>query len=552
MPSVTDEAPQRAIPAADKKAAAITEKSETAAATQTARLTEKVTAAETTASSNPLIATTEDSSAKASEPNTTPESKEATAPLATPETADSPTTTTDSIPHSAPFINEFDDPAIPLDVLEPPVREHQNLREWIQQREEERRLRRQQETSEARRGQVVDNSQETARRLSPLQPSSTVVPSVTAETEPSTPQSSPQAIPKAATSKSSTAESLAINPTTQTNPRDHSFDNIRAVLIFLVIFGHALEYFRLTDHVAEFIYVFIYFFHMPVFIFISGYFSKNLQRGRETAVRNFLLPYLLLNLLLSLIMLALGKIDEILILNPGWTLWYLYCMFIWRLLLPDLVKVRHILIASFVVAIFSGFLTEFGTYMAMARTLGFLPFFLAGYFCRPEHIARIRRFPYRRLLSLLIAAVGLLTASLWLAADLPPEILWGDRAYDLIGIPLWQNLLADIYLYALSFAFIFVFITLAKNRHRFYTIWGQNTLAIYLLHVYLVAPLVDIGDRIGAMNPPGGSWWGLPALQFFWLLAGSVTILWLLSRPIVSRGVAIALDRVTGWIIPKY
>lgn len=550
MPSVTDEAPQRAIPAADKKAAAITEKSETAAATQTARLTEKVTAAETTASSNPLIATTEDSSAKASEPNTTPERREATAPLATPETADSPTTTTDSIPHSTPFINEFDDPAIPLDVLEPPVREHQNLREWIQQREEERRLRRQQETSESRRGQVVDNSQEIDRLQS--QPSSTAVPSVTAETEPSTPQSSPQAIPKAATSKSSTAESLAINPTTQTNPRDHSFDNIRAVLIFLVIFGHALEYFRLTDHVAEFIYVFIYFFHMPVFIFISGYFSKNLQRGRETAVRNFLLPYLLLNLLLSLIMLALGKIDEILILNPGWTLWYLYCMFIWRLLLPDLVKVRHILIASFVVAIFSGFLTEFGTYMAMARTLGFLPFFLAGYFCRPEHIARIRRFPYRRLLSLLIAAVGLLTASLWLAADLPPEILWGDRAYDLIGIPLWQNLLADIYLYALSFAFIFVFITLAKNRHRFYTIWGQNTLAIYLLHVYLVAPLVDIGDRIGAMNPPGGSWWGLPALQFFWLLAGSVTILWLLSRPIVSRGVAIALDRVTGWIIPKY
>lgn len=550
MPSVTDETPQRAIPAADKKAAAITEKSETAAATQTARLAEKVTAAETTASSNPLIATTEDSSAKASEPNTTPERREATAPLATPETADSPTTTTDSIPHSTPFINEFDDPAIPLDVLEPPVREHQNLREWIQQREEERRLRRQQESSESRRGQVVDNSQEIDRLQS--QPSSTAVPSVTTETEPSTPQSSPQAIPKAATSKSSTAESLAINPTTQTNPRDHSFDNIRAVLIFLVIFGHALEYFRLTDHVAEFIYVFIYFFHMPVFIFISGYFSKNLQRGRETAVRNFLLPYLLLNLLLSLIMLALGKIDEILILNPGWTLWYLYCMFIWRLLLPDLVKVRHILIASFVVAIFSGFLTEFGTYMAMARTLGFLPFFLAGYFCRPEHIARIRRFPYRRLLSLLIAAVGLLTASLWLAADLPPEILWGDRAYDLIGIPLWQNLLADIYLYALSFAFIFVFITLAKNRHRFYTIWGQNTLAIYLLHVYLVAPLVDIGDRIGAMNPPGGSWWGLPALQFFWLLAGSVTILWLLSRPIVSRGVAIALDQVTGWIIPKY
>ena len=98
-------------------------------------------------------------------------------------------------------------------------------------------------------------------------------------------------------------------------------------------------------------------------------------------------------------MLAIGKIDQFMILSPGWTLWYLYCMFIWRLLLPDLVKVRRILILSFIVGIFSGFLTEFGTYMAMARTLGFLPYFLAGYFTTPEHVARIRKVPFRKTIS---------------------------------------------------------------------------------------------------------------------------------------------------------
>lgn len=36
-----------------------------------------------------------------------------------------------------------------------------------------------------------------------------------------------------------------------------------------------------------------------------------MSNGDEQAVRQFLLPYLLLNLILSLIMLAIGKIDQI-------------------------------------------------------------------------------------------------------------------------------------------------------------------------------------------------------------------------------------------------
>lgn len=465
------------------------------------------------------------------------------------------------------FVNDFDDPAIPLDVLDSPAHEHLTLREWIQLREAQRQQRRDAEgepvapdpesSTETAASEAEESLERPESSSSPAkdahqleETTDTATPNVPQQLPPASAQTSapPSAKPGATTA------TMAITtpaPPAKTS-RDFSFDNIRAVLIFLVIFGHAIEYFRLVDPVAEFIYVFIYLFHMPVFIFISGYFSKNLVRGRETAVRNFLLPYLLLNVVLTLIMLALGKIDEFAILNPGWTLWYLYCMFIWRLLLPDLVRVRHVLIVSLLVAIFSGFLTEFGTYMAMARTLGFLPFFLAGYFCQPHHIARIRNFPFRRVISLVVGCVGLLTAALWSVADLPPEILWGDRAYDLIGIPLWQSLLADIFLCGLSFAFIFVFITLAKNRRRFYTIWGQNTLAIYLLHVYLVAPLVDAGDRLAASGfGSTGNWFGTPALEFLLLLVGSVLILWLLSRPVVSRGVARVLDKVTGFVMKR-
>lgn len=50
------------------------------------------------------------------------------------------------------------------------------------------------------------------------------------------------------------------------------FDNIKTVLIILVVLGHALEEISL-EHEYGIIRACIYSFHMPAFIFISGYFS---------------------------------------------------------------------------------------------------------------------------------------------------------------------------------------------------------------------------------------------------------------------------------------
>lgn len=57
--------------------------------------------------------------------------------------------------------------------------------------------------------------------------------------------------------------------------RDYLFDNIKGLLIFLVVFGHLISYSSFKKiHSIDFIYLSIYIFHMPIFVFISGYFSK--------------------------------------------------------------------------------------------------------------------------------------------------------------------------------------------------------------------------------------------------------------------------------------
>lgn len=58
--------------------------------------------------------------------------------------------------------------------------------------------------------------------------------------------------------------------------RDYFFDNIKGFLIILVVFGHAIQYlaFKRNSPALLGLFMLIYSFHMPLFIFISGFFSK--------------------------------------------------------------------------------------------------------------------------------------------------------------------------------------------------------------------------------------------------------------------------------------
>ena len=54
--------------------------------------------------------------------------------------------------------------------------------------------------------------------------------------------------------------------------RVYYFDNLKAALIFLVVIGHVFE--LVTSRLIDIAYMFVYIFHMPLFIFVSGYFAK--------------------------------------------------------------------------------------------------------------------------------------------------------------------------------------------------------------------------------------------------------------------------------------
>src|SRR5699024_10109746 len=78
--------------------------------------------------------------------------------------------------------------------------------------------------------------------------------------------------------------------------KDLRMSNLKGILIFLVVFGHFIEIYKKEYYE---LFVFIYAFHMPVFIFISGYFAK---RMRKSKIINLILLYLIFQTFLNVIL----------------------------------------------------------------------------------------------------------------------------------------------------------------------------------------------------------------------------------------------------------
>ena len=114
---------------------------------------------------------------------------------------------------------------------------------------------------------------------------------------------------------------------TQIKERDFFFDNARALLIFLVVFGHLLQPYTESDTFLTSLYLTIYSFHMPCFLFISGYFAKKAgQPGYlEKVSKKLLVPYFIFFAFFSLYYYFTGKEDNVTLdpFDPVFALWFL-------------------------------------------------------------------------------------------------------------------------------------------------------------------------------------------------------------------------------------
>lgn len=183
--------------------------------------------------------------------------------------------------------------------------------------------------------------------------------------------------------------------------RDLYWDSLKFILIFLVVYGHIAPRYLEGSQFNMAIYNFIYMFHMPLFIFVSGRFSRIRDRKKYIhGIYRLFETYLVFQIIRSSIQVIKGEESlSVFFTTPQWTLWYLVVLIYWRLAvcyLPESIFQyrKGALISCFFISIIAGFIPIDNTF-AIQRALAFLPFFVMGYLSSEADVRKyIKKVPY--------------------------------------------------------------------------------------------------------------------------------------------------------------
>ena len=256
--------------------------------------------------------------------------------------------------------------------------------------------------------------------------------------------------------------------------RNLYWDNIKGILILLVVFAHFIYSFQDASPVIDRLVDYIYMFHMPAFVFVSGYFGKGDKAYSFERIIKLVFLYFIFN---SLIGFYDGFVS---LLYPMYSYWYLLGLIVWRLTAHHIAKFRFIIPILFVTALAAGFYSDIDNTFAVCRIIGFYPFYMMGYKFSKEQSGRLQDIKYPKRVAM---GLGVL-----LATGLIAVLSRGFFAYsdlDLMMYP-YQSFLAApgrVVLFVIAVLAILVLLLVSFEKNiPFFTDFGANSIWVYVLH----------------------------------------------------------------------
>lgn len=290
--------------------------------------------------------------------------------------------------------------------------------------------------------------------------------------------------------------------------RIYRYDNVKALLIFLVVLGHMTTDYVSDSHLVRWTTLWIYTFHMPAFIFLSGIVHKHYiteeraslgikgeTRMRWDKVLGFFLCGYGLKIFLQFTRTLMGQhplwhwIEE-----PGIP-WYLFVMAEYELLfylmrkIDEKAKPWMMITAAFALSAASGYFNFIDDTFCISRMINFLPIYMIGYYLdMKEFNSFIERKRYK------IAGACVLIVSLVVCRLLPwgrysfRKWFTGRRSYEFLSdffgsAAVTYGWLIRIAVWAVAIAITLSLIAIIPDKKLGHiTTTGARTLNIYFWH----------------------------------------------------------------------
>jgi fucose 4-O-acetylase-like acetyltransferase len=275
-------------------------------------------------------------------------------------------------------------------------------------------------------------------------------------------------------------------PARPSKARDPWFDNAKMALVTLVVVGHSWVLLPDTGAV-EHLYDFLYAWHVPAFVLVTGYLSRSFTYTRARLwqlLRTVAVPYLVFETLLALFRIYVGGEHlQDLFADPHWPMWYLSALFFWRLLTPVFRLMPAGVVVAVAISLAAG--AWAGNTLDMARILGLLPFFVLGLKATPERLEVLRRWPVQLAAVAVLAGIYVVTA--WTDAWGSTEWLYYRSRYDQMGFADDVHaLVIRALVLTLGFLGACAFLALVPRVRGWFTRMGAYTLVVYLFHGFVV------------------------------------------------------------------
>ena len=338
--------------------------------------------------------------------------------------------------------------------------------------------------------------------------------------------------------------------------RIYKFDNIKFICILLVVVGHMIDEF--TDRSGAFrsLFLVIYSFHMPMFLFISGLFQKPFAKGAKFCLNKFTF-YLTVGFALKLLTWLVRYIDhkdaKISWLQGADIPWFMMvlaiCLLIAWLISKIPLKTGIVLAAALLLSGICGYFRFIGDFLWLSRLLVFLPFFLAGYYLTPQQVIRFTGRLWVRI-SACMLSLFYVVLCFWKRDLLYPlrGLFTGRNAFSrLSSIPdcgILHRYLCTLITVILCIALISI---VPDHKIPMVTHMGGNTLAVFFWHriVIYIFDYAGLLDRVVLLPKP--AWMGI--VLFTALLLGFVLMLDPFSWPLRKLSGAINGSRKRTCII---
>ena len=271
--------------------------------------------------------------------------------------------------------------------------------------------------------------------------------------------------------------------------RDYHLDNVKFVLICLVVIAHLISPLG-TNPYIRFIYRYIYIFHMPAMLLLSGYFSKKYYKN-GALVKNKIFNYILLFFVFQIIYTLINH-GNFSLYQSQMGLWYLQVLIIYQLIMPIVtrIKPKYAIAFSIIFCLLVGFDKSAGHIASLSRALVFFPFYLIGYYLNGEKINNFKDSIIIKVISCLIfLLVAILLYEFINKMPFLTNLISGKASYYAMGLSDIYGLLSRSLWFVVCLLMCLSLIIIIPKRKFLISKFGSRTLQVFLLHLIIIVYL---------------------------------------------------------------